>query len=54
MGDSTVAATAAAGGTAAGLHACANTPLGPTLSLAFFVQNMVVLPATNDLTPDNV
>ena len=37
MGDSTVAATAAAGGTAAGLHAVANSPLGPTLSLAFFV-----------------
>ena len=37
MGDGTVTATAAAGGTAAGLHAMANTPLGPTLSLAFFV-----------------
>ena len=54
MSGSTVTATAAAGGTAAGLHAVANTPLGPTLSLAFFVQNMVMLPAANELTPDNV
>ena len=54
MSGSTVTAATAAGGTAAGLHAMANTPLGPTLSLAFFVQNMVMLPATNELTPDNV
>ena len=54
MSDSTVTATAAAGGTAAGLSAVANTPLGPALSLGFFVQNMVVLPASNELTPDNV
>ena len=41
----TVVATAAAAGTAGGLHAMASAPIGPTLSLAFFVQNMVVLPA---------
>ena len=37
VSNTTVVATAAAAGTAGSLQAMASAPLGPTLSLAFFV-----------------
>ena len=52
--DATAKIAAATGGTACTLHVVASTPLGPTLSLLFFVQFMVFFPATNEMTPENV
>ena len=54
MSGATSKAAVAAGVTATTLHVVAAAPLGPTLSLVFFVQFMVFAPATNEMTPGNV